>query len=151
MKRAACLLTLVLVLGVAPQGWAGAKEEVEQVAQETEKAWMAESPEGLIAKYAEDAHFFGATAPFRIEGRKDLAAALTGLFKAFPTRRLALRQVAHRIYGDNVAISDGYFQFTMVSAKGEARTLNGRFSLTRVKTGGQWLIVSHHASVLPSQ
>lgn len=151
MKHTACLLMIGLVLALAPEAWAGAKEEVDQVAQETEMAWMAETPEGLIAKYAEDATMFSALGPFRLEGQKEIAAMLTNFFKAFPTRRLAVRQGLNRLYGDSMAISDGYYQFTTVNAKGEARSFNGRFSVTRVKTGGQWLIVSHHASLLPTQ
>lgn len=149
MKRLLALLLVVLLFGVASAAWAGAKEEVEQAMEQTERAWMAPSPDALIAQFAEDAVYISPTSPFRVEGRKEIGAGLAGTFKAFPTRNLVHRQQSVRIYGDNVAVVDLYWSITLVSAKGDVRTLHGRASQTRVKMGGQWLIVSFHGSLLP--
>ncbi|MFQ5947061.1 MAG: YybH family protein [Anaerolineae bacterium] len=149
MKRLACLVVLVLVGGTVPAAWAGAAEEVQEAIEQTRRAWAAPTVEPLAALFAEDGVLTPAVSPFRIEGRKDIAAALAGFFKAFPTRRLVIRQPRTSIYNGNVAVVEAYWQYTAISTKGTVKTWRGRANVTRVKIGGQWLIVSQHSSLLP--
>lgn len=70
---------------------------------------------------------------------------------ASPTRRVIPRQPTLRVYNDTTAVRDAYFHATEVDSTGKAREIYGRSTLTLVKLGGQWVIVSHHISQLPPQ
>ncbi len=123
--------------------WAGAEEEVRQVLSERIKAIQEGNAEAVDAFYAEDAQRFTAGSPFLIDGREALQASYAGLFRAFPTVQISdIHHLSIRVYNGTTAISSGYYTLTLINKAGKARRSRGRFTFTRVKVDGRWLIVS---------
>jgi uncharacterized protein (TIGR02246 family) len=149
MKRLRFLFVLLILFGISQAAWAGAKEEVAQAAQEWRQAFLAGNAEALGALYAEDAQAIPALTPFRLDGRAAIQALWAGFFQAFPTRGVVLRQVSIQTYGDVVGVETGYYQTMAVDRAGKVTNFLGRYSVTRVKQGGRWLIVEGHLSSLP--
>jgi hypothetical protein len=46
-------------------------------------------------------------------------------------------------------LNTGYYTFSY-GKDGETKTLPARYSFTFVKTGGNWMIVDHHSSAMPT-
>ena len=143
------VLVAAVVLGHLGPAGAGARDEVAQVAQEWVQAWHAGNVDGITAMYADDAQYFSSLSVFRVDGRPAIQGTWTGLFAAFPGRRLALRHESFQAYGDAVGVWSAYYQATVTDRTGKVTTLMGRFSATWAKQGGRWMIVHHHFSSLP--
>jgi ketosteroid isomerase-like protein len=86
---------------------------------------------------------------FRVDGRSAIQGTWSGIFAAFPTRRLALRHESVQGFGDTAGVWNAYYQAVVTDRAGKATTLVGRFSATWVKQAGRWVIVHHHFSALP--
>lgn len=99
--------------------------------------------------FADDAQFFTSISPFLLEGKQAIKDLYAGFFPTFPTRSLVVRQSSIRLYGDMTAIDNGYFQAMLVDAKGQSRTIFGRYSTMYVKQAGKWVTANIHASVHP--
>ena len=149
MKRLTSLLVLFVLLGMAPAAWAGPREEVAQSIRQWLQAHREGNAEALAALYADDAVFFSAHIPFRVDGKGAIRRHWAAYFKEFPTRRGAVHQLSRKIYGDSTAVSALYSVSTLVDRKGRTKTLHLRYTATRVKLGGKWLVVSTHVSRLP--
>jgi len=144
----ACWLVVFSLLGIASAAWAGAHEEVAQIRQQWLQTFHEGNAEALAGLYGDEAHFTPATTPFRVEGRAAVRAQLAGFMGAFPTRRLALRQISLRVYGDT-AVENGYFDMTVVDRAGKVTMLHGRYTTVSVKAGTRREIVETHVSLLP--
>ena len=122
------------------------EQQIRASMQSWADAFSADSPDAILALYAEDAVLWGTLSPVR----RDTPAAIRDYFAAvFP---LAQRDVEFmdpfiRIYG-NTAINSGRYTFSWV-AGGEAVKLAARYSFTYVKRDERWLIVDHHSSPVP--
>jgi len=93
-----------------------------------------------------------AVLPVKAEVADDIERAKATIVKYkqhFPKHTLVFRQPSTRVYGDTTAVDNGYFHAMLVDAKGQATTLLGRYSITYVKQGGKWVIVTLHGSRLP--
>ncbi len=148
MKRVTWVVFLFLLVAVAPAVWAGPAEEAAQISQQWVRAFHEGNAEALSALYATDAVYYPALSPFPLEGRDAIRALFAGVFRTFPTRVLALRQVSTRVYG-GTAVTDGYWTLTWADTKGNARTFHGRYSTVSLEVQGQRVIVDHHTSLLP--
>ena len=151
MKAFVSLLVVLLLVGVAPAAWAGAVEEIAEVMRQRTHAFTEGNLEAWIAGYADDAAITTSLNPFRIEGKEAIQAYYAGVFQTYPTRRVAFRQPAARVYnGNTAAVTNAYLQVTLVDRNGQATTLNLRQSVTWVKQDGRWLIADAHTSRLPT-
>ncbi len=145
------LVTLMIgafLVGAIPGVWAGPAEETAQMADQWMKAFHEGNLDAITALYAKDAVFTPFLGPFRVEGREGIRAAFGGLFRGFPTRSYIPRHVNFRVYGDSV-IRHFYWVMTLVDAKGNVNTYNGRASVVYMVVDGQRVIVEHHTSLLP--
>ena len=152
MKKLFSISIMVLLLvGVAPAAWAGAAEEIAEIVRQRAQLFSEGNLEAWMAGYADDAVVTASLIPFRIEGKEALRTYYAGLFQAYPTRRVAIRQPSTRAYnGDTTAVTNDYLQATLVDRNGQATPLYLRRSITWVKQGGRWLIVDAHTSRLPA-
>ncbi|MFQ5915854.1 MAG: YybH family protein [Nitrospinota bacterium] len=149
MKRLTSLLMLFLLLGMATWAWAGPREEVAQAIRQWIQAQREGNSEAMAALYADDAVFFSGHIPFRVDGKEAIRRHWAAFFKEFPTRRSTVNQLSRKIYGDSTAVSALYSVSTLVDRNGKVHTDNLRYTATRVKVGGKWLVVSTHVSHLP--
>ncbi len=144
-------LVVFLLVGIAPAAWAGAAEEIAEIARQRTQAFIQADLEAWMAAYADNAVITPSLAPFRMEGKEAIQAFYAGLFQAYPTRRIVTRQPSTRVYnGDTTAVTNAYAHLTLVDRNGQANALYLRFSTTWIKQGGRWLIVDVHASRLPA-
>jgi len=148
MKRFSLVVFLLLLVPMLQGAWAAADEEVAKAARERAAAFREGNAEALSAFYAEDAHYFFSGGAFRVEGRAAIRAYFKQWFEDFPTRTVVARHSVTRVYG-TTAVTTGYRELTQVDRTGQAKTNFGRFSIIWVKVGEKWLIVDHHASLLP--
>lgn len=110
-------------------------------------AYNSHDPTRVLAQYADDAVLWGT----RSETLRATRAEIGAYFASLATRPNAHVTIGeHRVreLGD-VAISTGYYTFTDV-VNGERVERPSRFSFTFRNRGGEWLIVDHHSSRVPS-
>ena len=84
MKRLTSLLVLFVLLGMAPAAWAGPREEVAQSIRQWLQAHREGNAEALAALYADDAVFFSAHIPFRVDGKGRYAVTGRRISKSSP-------------------------------------------------------------------
>ncbi len=146
MKRVVVLLPFLL-LPMAAQAWAGAKEEVAAAQAQWEEAFRQESPDPILALYDPEAVLWGTLSPTRRDHPAALRDYFVNAFRALPGHRVAFRDSYIRVYG-NTAINTGYYTFSWVK-DGQTKTLPARYSFTYVNRNGRWMIVDHHSSAMP--
>ena len=101
----------------------------------------------IVRLYAPDAVFLGTSSPVI----RDTPALVEEYFGSLATLGDATNAVGeHRVqvFGD-IAINSGYYTLTR-RQDGKTTQSPARFSFVYQKRGGEWLIVSHHSSVLPA-
>jgi uncharacterized protein (TIGR02246 family) len=143
-------LAMLFLVGVAPAAWAGAAEEIAQTVQQRTHAFTEGNLDAWMAGYVDDAAVTASLIPFRIEGKDAIRTYYAGLFQTYPTRRVAFRQRAVRVYnGDTTGVTNAYLHVTLVDRNGQATALYLRQSVMWVKQDGRWLIADAHTSRLP--
>ncbi len=150
MKRLSWFFLLLLLLAMAPVAWAGSAEEIDQVRKQRIQAYNEGNLEAFMATYADNAMLTPSSAPFRIEGKEAIRAAVARGFQAYPTRQGFLPQYSIRVYGGTTGVVNAYETLTLVDRDGKATTHYLRESWTYVKLGDRWLVVDHHVSRLPA-
>ena len=131
-------LVVLSLVGVVPAAWAGAAEEIAEIARHRAQLFSQGDLDGWMAAYADDAVLTSARVPFRIEGKEALRAYYAELFQAYPTRRTVSRQSSTRVYnGETTAVTNAYVHGTLVDRNGQANALYLRSSITWVKQGGR--------------
>ncbi len=122
------------------------EQQIRASMQSWADAFSADTPDTIVALYADDAVLWGTLSPTR----RDDPAAIRDYFAAvFPLaeRKVEFMDPFIRVYG-NTAINSGRYTFTWVKA-GEVVKLAARYSFTYVKRDERWLIVDHHSSRVP--
>lgn len=125
-------------------------KEMAEVAAPRAKAYMTGDLDGWTGAYADNAVFFGSDAPFRVEGKAAIRAAVAEHFNQFPNRRYFLRQPLARAYGDNLITVDGYFELRLTDRAGKHIVQYGRYTATWAKLDGRWQIIQHQNAPLPN-
>ena len=120
---------------------------------ETAQAWIAafnEHDAGTVAAlYHPEAVLWGTLSPALITSPDGIRKYFERNFQMSPPPKASIGMKQMRTYGDT-AISSGNYSFELV-VQGQARTIFARFSFTYRRVGGQWLIVDHHSSLVPSE
>lgn len=153
MKKGLIVLCCAAVLPAAAWAQSEGLKEIAQIAATRAKAYEQGDANGWAASYAENAVFMSSDSPFKIEGRTAIRAYFAEHFTMYPgARRYAVRQLAWRTYGDNVAAADGYYELTTTDRAGKRATAYGRVSVVYVKMDGSWQIIGqHNAPLAPMQ
>lgn len=135
----------VLLLATAAQ--ADDRSDVEQATARWIDAFNRKSSRDIVALYAPDAVFFGTSSPVL----RDKPELVVDYFKGLASlgdAKIALEDHRVQLHGD-LAISTGFYTRTSVE-NGQAVRSPARFSFVYQKRNGQWLIINHHSSALPT-
>ena len=101
----------------------------------------------MLARYADDAVFWGTGSPTLRATREEIGEYFASLASR-PNARVVIGEHRVRDFGD-LAISTGRYTFTDV-VDGVRVERPARFSFTYGIRDGEWLIVDHHSSRVPS-
>jgi uncharacterized protein (TIGR02246 family) len=151
MKRAGAYLVLIawiVLVGIAKVTWAGDKEDVATATAKWAQAFSEEKPDGILALYDKEAVLWGTLSPKRRDNPEAIRDYMVTAFAALPGHKVSFGDQLIRVYG-NTAINTGYYTFTYTK-NGETQTLPARYSFVYVKRNGEWMIVDHHSSAMPS-
>jgi len=138
---------LLLLLGMVPAAWAGAKEEVAAATQAWADAGNSKDVERILALYDAEAVLWGTVSPTL----RDSPAAIREYFKPGTNRphlKGVLGEQRVRVYGD-IAINTEYYTFSDMR-DGQPVTIPARFSFVYRQRDGRWLILDHHSSRVPA-
>jgi len=142
MKYLVCIVLSFILFWVTPIAWAGDKEDVAAVMQKWGDAFLAYTPDQILALYHKEAVLWGTTSPTRRDDPAAIREYFEKSFKFAPIK-VTFKDPLIRIYGD-VAINTGYYTFS-----NPFFNLPARYSFVYIKQGGRWLIVDHHSSKVP--
>lgn len=138
----------VILMSLTNNASAGPQEDIAAAATVWGAALAEDTPDKVMALYAEDAVLWGTLSPKLRADREAMLDYFVVGFKALPKRKVAFGDQLIRVYGDT-AINSGYYTFSYVK-DGETKTLPARYSFTYRKDGDKWLIVDHHSSAMPA-
>ncbi|HEY3101799.1 MAG TPA: SgcJ/EcaC family oxidoreductase [Methylomirabilota bacterium] len=127
---------------------AGAKEDVAAATMKWAETLGQHDPDKIVLLYATDGVLWGTLSPTVRSDRAALREYFVTAFKVLPELKVTFGQQLIRVYGDT-AVNTGYYTFAYFR-DGEAKTLPARYSFTFVKDGGNWMIVDHHSSAMPT-
>jgi len=141
-------LVLSLVLsGIAPIAWAGAKEDVAAATAKWADVFVLDDPAPILALYDKEAVMWGTLSPTRRDDPAAIRDYFVKAFKALPGHKVTFGDQLIRVYG-NTAINTGYYTFSFVK-DGEAKSIPARYSFVYVKRSSDWKIVDFHSSAMP--
>lgn len=143
------MLSLAVLLAAVPAMPAKAddKADVDAATARWIDAFNRKNMQDIVALYAPDAVFFGTVSPVL----RDTPALVREYFTAQPVRpdvSISLEEHRVQVFG-NVAISTGFYTRSGME-EGKMVRSPARFTFVYEKRGGQWVIVTHHSSALPT-
>jgi uncharacterized protein (TIGR02246 family) len=144
---AAFILNIAFLLAV-PHASAEPKEDVAAATKKWAQALGEDDPDKVLAFYSDDAVLWGTLSPKVRADRAAVRDYFVSAFKILPSLKVAFGDQLIRVYGDT-AVNTGYYTFSYIK-DGQTKSLPARYSFTYVKSGGQWLIVDHHSSAVPT-
>lgn len=112
------------------------------------EAFTDDTPERLLALYDQEAVLWGTFSPKRRDNPKAIRNYFVDVFAALPGHKVSFGHQLIRVYGDT-AINTGDYTFSYIR-DGEIKTVPARYSFTYFDRGGQWMIVDHHSSAMPT-
>jgi uncharacterized protein (TIGR02246 family) len=144
----ALLLVSCALSQTKPVASAGSKEDVAAATAKWGQTLGENDPDKILLLYATDGVLWGTLSPKVRSDRATLRDYFVTAFKVLPGLKVTFGDQLIRVYGDT-AVNTGYYTFSYVK-DGEPRTLPARYSFTFVKEGGNWVIVDHHSSAMPT-
>jgi len=127
---------------------AGPKEDVAAATTKWAQTLAKNDPDKIVLLYATDGVLWGTLSPTVRSDRAALRDYFVTAFKLLPSLKVTFGEQLIRVYG-NTAVNTGDYTFSYVK-DGENKTLPARYSFTFVKQGGNWMIVDHHSSAMPT-
>jgi uncharacterized protein (TIGR02246 family) len=124
------------------------KAEVAQATQSWVSAFNACNAAEAAALYDSEAVLWGTVAPVVISSPIGVRQYFERACSSNPQPKVLFGEQLVRVYGET-AINTGSYTFTVFPG-GQARQFPARYSFTYRKKGGQWLIVDHHSSAVPT-
>lgn len=112
-------------------------------------ALISGDPKRVATLYASDAVLLPTASPKIRTNRAQIVDYFEHFLKAKPKGK-KIRTVVNVLDADS-AIDTGVYRFTLTGKDGKKRGVVARYTYLYEKRGGQWLIVNHHSSVLPSE
>ena len=106
------------------------------------------NPDAMAKFYAPDAVLLPTLSPKILVNTNN---GLNDYFVDFTSKKnikCETNKIIVQSYKD-IAVSNGLYTFTYVEKNGKTKTLPARFTFVYKKYDGNWLIVSHHSSLLP--
>ena len=144
---AASSLLLAACATVSAESSKAASEEIANATQAWASAYDSRTTSRIVAQYAPDAVFWGATS----KSIRNNPATITEYFANVantPNNRVVIGEQTIRVYGD-IGLNSGTYTFNGVLPDGKLVPTAARFTFVFRKTEGRWLIVDHHSSRVP--
>jgi hypothetical protein len=148
MRSILAVLMMAIMLA-APQQAAAQQAELTRARESFVQAYEAGNLDNLMAQQHPDATYAGTLQPFWLYGAE--VRDLWNRYLSGTQRRLIrFRDVEVRLYADNVAVETGYMEMYMDRPPSpELISTFIRYSITRVRRDGEWLIVNMNSARLP--
>ncbi len=150
MRRVITPLTIFVLLFVPQVTLGGDADDLKDFCTKFVNAWNSLDAETAVSMDYEGGVSFGVDNPFPMITKKEgKLAYLKGLMASVDFINIALYNDQYKVVGDT-GLSWGYYTIS-VKPKGEkAQTEYARYTLTAVKSGGKWQILSIHQSAIPA-
>lgn len=124
--------------GTAKSGGNSELDRLKASAEVFEKAYNAGDAKSLAAQFTENAEVVDEDGNV-VEGRANIEARFTELFKEYPKARIAVELTSLRQLSPDVAVEDGFSTTTLSPEEPSSRS---PYTLVHVKRDGKWLIAS---------
>lgn len=143
----AALVTAITL--AAPQQVLAQQVEISRAREAFVQAYEAGNLDSLMALHLPDSTFAGTLQPFWLHGPE--VRDLWNRYLGGTQRRLVrFRDVETRLYADNVSVETGYMEMYMDRPPSpELIATFIRYSITRVRRNGDWLIANMNVARLP--
>jgi uncharacterized protein (TIGR02246 family) len=125
-----------------------AEAEAGQAAQKWATAFNSCDSVKAATLYDSEAVLWGTVAPVIITSSAGIQQYFERVCSSNPKPRVVFGEQHIRVYSDT-AINSGAYTFTVFPG-GQPFQFPARYSFTYRKKDGQWLIVDHHSSAIPS-
>ena len=119
---------------------------IAEAMRDWENAFTLQTPDSILALYADDACLWGTLSPVQRTDRESVRDYFDQAF-TYQDRKVVFHDFHIRCYGDT-AVSSGSYTFSFLR-EGTMLTIPSRFSFAYVRHDGRWLIVEHHSSLIP--
>ncbi len=106
------------------------------------------NPQPVVALYAPKAILLATLSPLPLTTTSELNAYFTKL-TSNKNLTVETKQILTQIY-PHIAINSGVYIFHFIDKNNQPVSLKARFSFVYHESHGQWLIVNHHSSVMPT-
>ncbi|HZP86815.1 MAG TPA: SgcJ/EcaC family oxidoreductase [Burkholderiales bacterium] len=125
-----------------------AKQQIAAVTQDWAAGMSAHDIDRVVALYDADAVLWGTRSP-TIRANPQKVREYFGVLKTVPADYKAVINDQHiRVYGD-IAVNSGSYTFSE-TRNGKPLVRPARFSMVYRYHDGQWRIIDHHSSAVPS-
>jgi uncharacterized protein (TIGR02246 family) len=151
MNRLAIWVACLGLLFNSSLALAGDESAIAAVSDRWTEAYAEGDTKAMLALYDENAYVFGTIAPERLDGLEAIRGYFDRPFTYTTDRKVVFRDPAIRFLGDDVAVNTGYYDFSYTGYDGAKKTMKARYSFTLVRKSGEWKIVDHHSSAVPTR
>lgn len=150
MRSMVAVLAMAIMLAV-PQPSGAQQAEIARARDSFVRAYEAGNLDDLMAQHHPETTYGGTLQPFWLRGPE--VRDLWGRYFGGTQRRLVrFRDVETQFYADNVSVETGYMEMYMDRPPStDMITTFIRYSITRVRQDGNWLIVNMNSSRLPGE
>lgn len=150
MRSMMAVLVMTIVLAV-PGPVAAQQAELDRARGAFVQAYEAGNLDDLMAQHHPDATYAGTLQPFWLYGA-EVRDLWSRYFGGTQRRLIRFRDVETRFYADNLAVETGYMEMYMDRPPSpELISTFIRYSTTRVRQNGNWLIVNMNVARLPGE
>ncbi|WP_327167356.1 SgcJ/EcaC family oxidoreductase [Streptomyces subrutilus] len=124
------------------------EQQIAALFDQWNKALATGDSRKVTALYAPDAVLLPTVSPRIRTNHAEIADYFDEFLAKKPSGK-KLRTVVEVLDADT-AIDTGLYRFTLTDKAGKTSEVDARYTYVYEKTGGKWLIVNHHSSVLPA-
>lgn len=149
MKTLLCSLALCTALAFTAPAWAGEKEEVETAFANWRSALSSGKAENVVKLYDNDAILLATLAAKPITTQQQRTEYFTTL-TAKPKLTATVDEEYVTLLDEDSAVVSGLYTFRFEDA-GKTVAIPARYTFVYEKKHGQWMILEHHSSKVPSQ
>lgn len=149
MRKMSLLIVAVLLGGCQTMSSSDAsKSRVEAATQSWIAAANSCTVDRILALYDREAVLWPTTSRNIANSSQSIRQYFEGVCSSPTPPKVAVTEQTVRVYGD-MAINSGTYTITVVR-DGKPTPIPARFSFTYRNSGGQWLILDHHSSLMPA-
>jgi uncharacterized protein (TIGR02246 family) len=140
--------TALAALTLAPMAaTADDRSDVEAAIGKWVDAFNRKSTRDIVALYAADAVLFGTSSPL-LRDRPQLVQEYFSTLPSLGDAAITVGEHRVQVFG-SLAINSGFYTRS-ATQNGTTVSNPARFTFVYEKRGGEWLIVNHHSSALPT-